>query len=147
MSKEILIDKLKSIWQKSKLLASDIIETPPVCFSYESETYKSIIGTLGNFTLITGRAKSRKTFFISVLGAIALNNGTHLGIKASFPDSQKKVLYFDTEQSKYHAKKVLTRILKINKINETEHPENLEFVLLRPFSPQTRLDVMDYIIN
>jgi len=145
MSKQII--DFAEIWKKSKLLVTDKIEAPPICFSCEIENGRSEIGTLGNFSMITGRKKSRKTFFVSVLAAIALNNGEHLGIKASFPEGQNRVLYFDTEQSKHHAKKVLDRILKINGMGIDIHPENLEYILLRQYAPQIRLEVMDYIIE
>ena len=135
------------IWQKSKLFATDKIKTPPVCLSYGDGASKTAIGTLGSFSMIIGRPKSRKTFFVSALAGVAINNSEHLGIKGSFPKNKNRVLYFDTEQSKYHAKKVLDRILKINEMDKNTHPENLDFMLLSPYAPERRLEIIDFVIK
>ena len=49
---------------------------------------EAIIGTLGNFSVSTGKAKAKKTFNVSAIVAAALVNGQVLEYKASFPESK-----------------------------------------------------------
>ena len=60
------------------------------------------IATFGNFSASTGKAKSKKTFNITAMVAAAVNNSTVLKYRASLPDGKRKILYFDTEQSRFH---------------------------------------------
>ena len=73
----------------------------------------STIGTLGNFSASTGKAKSKKTFNISAIVAAALKNDEVLKYSAYLPPNKRKILYVDTEQSKYHCHKVMERILRL----------------------------------
>ncbi len=140
-------DKLIKLWKKSILLNSDKVEAPPICLEIIGEKRNSIFGTLGNFSIIAGKPKSRKTFFTSLLTGISLNNSSLLRVKASFPENKRKIIYFDTEQGRYHAKKVLKRISKIANIQDDEHHKNLQFILLRQYSPKERLEIIDYVIS
>ena len=91
----------------------------------------STIGTLGNFSASTGKAKSKKTFNVSAIVAAALSNSEVLRYTAAFPDDKRKVLYIDTEQSKYHCQKVMKRILQLAGLPTDEDCPNLVFVALR----------------
>ena len=139
--------KIIEIWKQSIFKNSDKVVQPPICLQIINNEKKSIFGTLGNFSIIAGKPKSRKTFFTSLITGISLNNNSYLNIKSSFPENKRKVLYFDTEQGRYHAKKVLSRISKICNLEDNEHPENLQFILLREYSPLQRLEIIDFIIK
>jgi hypothetical protein len=97
------------LWQKSRLKVTDGFTAPPVILRVGD----SIVGTLGNFSASTGKAKSKKTFNVCTIIASALTNGTVLRYSASFPDEKRQILYADTEQSKFHRQKVLRRILQL----------------------------------
>ena len=86
------------IWRKSLIHVTDEFALPPVVL----QAGEAIIGTLGNFSVSTGKAKAKKTFNVSAIVAAALVNGQVLEYKASFPESKRTILYFDTEQSPYH---------------------------------------------
>lgn len=73
----------------------------------------SVIATLGNFSASTGKAKSRKTFNVSALVAASLSGNRILNYRAKLPEGKRKVLYFDTEQSRFHCHKVMQRILRL----------------------------------
>lgn len=127
----------------AKLDFSEEIELPPVCLSVKSEQEEIPIGTLGNFTLITGKAKSRKTFTQSLfIGAMI--KGEHQKLKGYLSSSQKRIIYFDTEQSRYHVQLVYRRIAMLTNCNP---PENLEVFCLRPFPPRERIEIIDNVIN
>lgn len=98
---------------------------------------EAILGTLGDFGLIIGKAKSRKSFFISIAISTALSKDKILNrFKSYLPPNRSEVVYFDTEQSKYYVQKAVKRICE--QINEPE-PNNLSTFHLRSLNPSERL--------
>lgn len=91
-----------SSWKEARLLITDYFESPPVVLKIED----SIIGTLGNFSASTGKAKSKKTFNLCAIVSSALTNSTVLNYTSFLPIGKHKILYVDTEQSKFHCKRV-----------------------------------------
>lgn len=67
----------------------------------------SVVGTLGNFSASTGKAKSKKTFNVCAIVAAAMTGGTVLNYSASLPPEKRGILYVDTEQSKFHCKRMV----------------------------------------
>lgn len=133
------IDKL---WQASQIRVTDEIAVAPEVLFCNG----SVIGTLGNFSASTGKAKSKKTFNVSAIVAAALMNGEVLRYVAEFPDNKRTVLYFDTEQSPYHCQKVIRRALQLAGLPLDRHPDNLIFAQLRAQVPDTRLEIIDRAI-
>jgi hypothetical protein len=84
------------------------VPKPPTIISYKGAP----IGTLGNFTLVYGKAKSKKTFSTTMLMAAALN-GSWGDFKGHLPPEKSKVIFFDTEQSDYHLYKTARRVTKL----------------------------------
>ena len=87
-----------ALWKTIHLKVTDTYEVPPEILWVNGST----IGTLGNFSASTGKAKSKKTFNISAIVAAALKNDEVLKYSAYLPPNKRKILYVDTEQSKYH---------------------------------------------
>ena len=113
--------------------------------AWEQLGTNAILGTLGNFSLIIGKAKSRKSFFINIAVSTVLSNDEILGqFKGALPIEQSKVLYFDTEQGKYHIQLALKRICEQINIDE---PKALQVFGLRSLSPSERLNLIEYAIN
>jgi hypothetical protein len=118
---------------------------PQVCWKIINENgEESNIGTLGNFSLIIGKAKSRKSFFISLGVSATTKNGFILNrFKGSLYAMQNDVLYFDTEQSKYHVQKAVKRICSMV---GNEAPDNLHVYGLRKYTPFERLELIEHAI-
>ena len=131
------------LWQNARLQVTDEFTVPPVILRIGA----SIIGTLGNFSASTGKAKSKKTFNVCAVVASALTNGTVLNYSASLPESKRKILYADTEQSRFHCQRALKRILQLSELPTDRQPETLEFLSLRKFSPKIRLGIIEEAIN
>ena len=130
---------LDALWQKSLVRVTDEFNVPPVILQVDD----AIIGTLGNFSASTGKAKAKKTFNVSAIVASALINGQVLEYRASLPEGKRKILYFDTEQSPFHCKKVLQRILKLAGLSLDRQPENLIFSHLREIAnPAVRCEII-----
>ncbi|MDR2065665.1 MAG: AAA family ATPase [Prevotellaceae bacterium] len=139
---EILPVDFAGLRQNSRLQVTDDFIAPPVILRIGD----SIVGTLGNFSASTGKAKSKKTFNVCAIVASALSNNAVLNYSASFPENKRRILYVDTEQSKFHCQKILKRILLLAGLPGDVHPETLEFLSLRKFSPKTRLGIIEEAI-
>ena len=134
--------EFRVIWESIHLKVTDKYEVPPEIIQVNGST----IGTLGNFSASTGKAKSKKTFNVSAIVAAALSNNEVLRYTAAFPENKRKVLYIDTEQSKYHCHKVQNRILQLAGQPIDQECPNLLFVTLREMTPEYRRTVIDYML-
>ena len=158
MSKEsiknsIELELSKSTNELSEKLEScriDILEIiPPPEIAWEirddnSEEF-NILGTLGNFSLVKGKAKSKKSFFINMAIAAAVGKGLLQNkLRSPLKDDFNQVLYFDTEQSKYHVQKAVKRICTQIGVGI---PSNLNTYGLRKSSPSERLKLVEYAIE
>ena len=133
----------ENIWQSSLIHVTDEFSIPPVVL----QAGEAIIGTLGNFSVSTGKAKAKKTFNVSAIVAAALVNGQVLEYRASFPESKRNILYFDTEQSPYHCQLVMQRILRLAGLPIDREPEHLKFSHLRAIAdPNERREIIRYAI-
>jgi len=158
MSKESIKNLIESELNKStnelsKKLEScriDILEIiPPPEIAWEirddnSEEF-NILGTHGNFSLVKGKAKSKKSFFINMAIAAAVGKGLLQNkLRSLLKDNFNKVLYFDTEQSKYHVQKAVKRICTQIGVGI---PSPLNTYGLRKSSPSERLKLVEYAIE
>lgn len=133
----------ENIWKASLIHVTDEFSLPPVVL----QAGEAIIGTLGNFSVSTRKAKAKKTFNVSAIVAAALINGQVLEYQASFPESKRTILYFDTEQSPYHCQLVMQRILRLAKLPIDKEPQNLKFSHLRAIAdPNERREIIRYAI-
>ena len=107
-----------------------------------------LVSSLGNLSVSIGRAKSRKSFSATILSAAALSaTGKALNYRSVLPKQFKRILFADTEQSGYHCKTVLNRILRLAGLPHDVHPENLEFVSLRKYPPSERIGIIQDAIE
>lgn len=134
--------RISRILSESLIKATDTYRIPPQIIWVDNST----IATLGNFSASTGKAKAKKTFNVSALVAASLANGKVLNYRASLPEGKRKILYVDTEQSRYHCHNVLERILKLAGLPTGIDNENLDFICLREYTPSVRIEVIDYAL-
>ena len=136
-------EELESYLSKGAIRACDKITVPPKILFVGDCT----IATFGNFSASTGKAKSKKTFNISAMVAAAVTNTTVLNYRACLPEGKRSILYFDTEQSKYHCHTVLERIYKLSGLSLQKDDPRLMFWGLREYTPKLRIAVIDYALR
>lgn len=136
-------EDLSDMLSQSMVNIKEQITSPPQVIWVNDCT----MATIGNFSASTGKAKSKKTFNVSAIVAAAMTNGSVLNYRAKLPEDKRRIIYFDTEQARYHCRKVLQRIVKLANLPEDEHPDNLDFVCLREYSPTLRLRLIDYVLR
>lgn len=123
-----------------EIKASDVIPEPEIALRIGN----AVIGTLGNILSIIGKAKSRKSFFITMAIAVSISKDTIFNLfKNELTTKQNVVLYFDTEQGKYHVQMALKRICTLIGIKE---PTNLKVYGLRALNPIERAELIEYAI-
>ena len=108
-----------------------------------SDDYE-ILGTLGNFSLIKGKAKSRKSFLLSMAVCSALNDFVFSEVfRSPVVHQQKNILFIDTEQSDWHVQKAAKRICSL--VGERS-PSKLHMYKFRSLSPSERLNYTEELI-
>tara|TARA_E500000081_G_scaffold150856_1_gene180073 strand:- start:769 stop:1593 length:825 start_codon:yes stop_codon:yes gene_type:complete len=133
--------RFEKILKDSYVDAKEEIKEPPMAISKGQlrDGEHIPIGTYGNFSFISAGPKSKKTFLVSLLAASYL--GSHdvfVGDLKGFK-GDKKVIHYDTEQSRYHAQKTFKRVHKMSK-----DASDYQTYALRQFSPEDRLDFIDW---
>ena len=136
-------EELESYLSKGEIKATDKVTIPPKILFVGDCT----IATFGNFSASTGKTKSKKTFNISAMVAAAVTNTTVLNYRACLPEGKRKILYFDTEQSKYHCHNVLERIYKLSGLSVKKDDPRLLFWGLREYTPKLRIALIDYALR
>ncbi|MBN1989915.1 MAG: AAA family ATPase [Bacteroidales bacterium] len=118
------------------------IDKPPTAIEIISGNNIAPSCTLGNFSMVIGKAKSKKTFLLTGLAAAAVSGNTMLNrIKGVLPAFKNAVLYFDTEQSNYHLNRTIKRILR-----QSKGLANLRAFGLRKFKPAERLQLIEFAL-
>ncbi len=101
-----------------------------------------VVGSLQNFTLVSGPAKSRKTYFISSI-VVARLIGSFGKVSA---ESGGRILYIDTEQGYQHCHNVLLRIMKYSGLLMSDIEDKVCFLALREDKTVDRLTLVEQAI-
>lgn len=136
-------DELESYLNQGEIKASEKPDVPPQILWVDECT----IATFGNFSASTGKAKSKKTFNLTAIAAAAVNNSTVLNYRASLPEGKRMILYFDTEQSRYHCHTVIERIYKLAGLSLKKEDKRIRLFGLREFTPALRIALIDYALR
>lgn len=140
--KQLTAEEAFLLWQQSALSVSGNYEKSPEVLKVDD----TVIGTLGNFSVSIGKAKSKKTFNLSAIVAAALSGGQVLRYSASLPDDKQKILYVDTEQSPYLCLKVMKRILMLAGLPPETDCDRMQFLALRKYTPDERIAIIETAI-
>lgn len=127
--------------ESAKLDITKKLNPPPKVMKINGETF----GTLGNFSLAIGKAKSKKTFLMALLMAAAVkNDNIENAFKGLLPTNKNRVVFVDTEQSEYYVQLVAKRVLKSAGIREAD---NFDVYGLRPYNTDERNQIIEEIID
>lgn len=124
-------DNWKNDLEALKIDLTKKIAPPEIVWKIQINGKNYNAGTKGNFSVIIGKAKSKKTFLLTLFLADYLKT-----------EKVKNVLYFDTEQSEYHVSKALNRICVKNDFI----PENIKAYHLRSKATSERLELIEQAI-
>jgi len=141
--------ELKKEIEKYRVDLSQTEVDAPKLLSIGRHQYGSVqedteFATEGNFSVISGAGKSRKSFFKSLLVAAYIGGNTNEfapDIK-SHRKADKWVLDFDTEQSRFHASRTFRRV---ERITGGTYKRYMPFAL-RQLSHEDRLSFIEKVI-
>ena len=124
-----------------------VVEQPEKCIDIVINQQSYIFGTLGNFSLIQGKAKSRKSYFISSLASAGLSKQDVASTLRGYIND-KCVVYVDTEQGDYHAQRVKKRILQMAGLPTNVNNDRLRYFKFRSLdSNKERLKFVEFVIQ
>lgn len=128
------------------------VDYPPVAISKgestyiksngETLTYPTPIATYGNFSVIQGPPKHKKTFLVTLLSAAYLSNSNRFTGDIKGHRGDKCLYHFDTEQGNFHAQRVFKRTLSMTKQTSACY----KTFGLRPRTPEERCDIIEYAL-
>jgi hypothetical protein len=123
----------------------DEITAPPTFVEISGTGIKaSPAFTGGNFSLLIGKAKAKKTFLQGSIIAAAVSGRTYLGrITGTLPMDNNMVLLFDTEQSAYHRFRAVQRACKMI---GNSNPSNFKGFGLRKYTPAERVQIIEHAL-
>ena len=99
--------------------------------------------SLGNFSLVTGKAKSKKTFAVVMVMAALLSGRSINKILGALTD-KKLCIWFDTEQSRYHVQRAFKTAIKL----AGGQTEKMPLVFsLRKYNRKERLAFINYTLS
>lgn len=131
---DVEFDALSAIKEAKVLHTEEIQQSQTLLWINDCGEWRSICSR-GNLSTILGKAKSRKTFFITMLCAAMFKGELYDKIKGF--KSTDNVVIFDTEQGRFRAQRVLLRIIKLVGLFK-----NLEILSLRKYSSIERFQVI-----
>lgn len=131
---------IEKLIESCKVELSEDLAPAPLALEIKNGDVFIPLFSKGNFSIITGPAKSRKTFLTSMLMASAVNG--EFSNFFSCPTSGMNIL-FDTEQSKYKSQQVAKRVCSLSR---NSNPENFESYSLRVLEPHLRLEVIEQVL-
>lgn len=120
---------------------SERLEPPPIAMEIMIDGKPITLFTKGNFSIITGAAKSRKSFLISMFIAASLKGN----LQDLFLCNEKGItIIFDTEQARYKVQQIAKRICNLS---ENINQSNLLVYSLRTQEPSQRIDIIDRVLS
>ena len=121
-------------------LSIDIPSPPPVLFQGDK-----VMISKGDFSVVVGAAKSRKTFCVSAMVGAYLCASDYMNM--SSPADAGSALWIDTEQSIYHAARVARRVLRIAGLPANQNTERFRMLCFREYTPDKRRELTDKAIR
>ena len=133
-------EDIRLLQQAELDLSVEIPSPPPVLFQGDQTMISK-----GDFSVVVGAAKSRKTFCVSAMvGAYLCADGY---MNMSSPADAGNVLWIDTEQSIYHAAKVARRVCRIAGLPTDQKTERFRMLCFREYTPDKRRELMNKAIR
>lgn len=141
------IDEMLALLRSLEVDSTKQVSEPEKAISLKFGSDHYIFGTLGNFSLIQGKAKSRKSYFLSVLMAAAVSDRDVCGhVRGHVSDRLN--IYIDTEQGDWHASKAKSRIHSIAGIDPRKNHASFKHYRFRGLlTNKERMKLTDYIMQ
>jgi len=131
--------------QKYKVNFDDVIPMPEIILSIcdVQGQNKRMVMTRENISCITAQAKVGKSFLVKlIVSAILSKNIFQNRLLSDLPKGRDKILYIDTEQSKYHVKLGLSQI---KELLTDHHASEIDRINVYQFDAISTLQRLEYV--
>lgn len=146
-STEEEIDDMQKRLLEMEVDSTISVDQPERCIDIVINQKSYIFGTIGNFSLVQGKAKSRKSYFISSLASAGIADQDVANTLRGYIND-KCVVYCDTEQGDYHASRVKKRILQQAGLSPNVNIDRLRYFKFRSLdSNKERLKFVEFVIQ
>ena len=135
--------------EKFKVKITDEIPMPEIVLSIcdVNGENKRMVMTRENISCVTAQAKVGKTFLIKLILSAILKRGIFQNrLLSELPKGKDKILYIDTEQSKYHVKLGLMQIKKMLGSDGEKELDRMDVYQFDAVSTPTRLEYVKHLI-
>ena len=141
------IDEMLALLRSLEVDSTQEISEPEKAISLKFGADHYIFGTMGNFSLIQGKAKSRKSYFLSMLMGAAVSDFDVCGhVRGHVRDRLN--IYIDTEQGDWHASKAKHRIQTIGGLDPRKNYDQFKHYRFRGLlTNKERMKLTDYIMK
>jgi len=142
------------IEKKCRVNTKELVLYPPIALSMGEVTLRTKngakifpipLGTYGNFSFVSAPPKTHKTYFISLLASVYISGSNRFGGDMRGFREDKCLVHFDTEQGKYHAQRVFSRVNDMAEIDKEEICYHT--FALRTIGYKTRIEFIDYYLK
>ena len=103
----------KESWRTAMLILKESFRNRPLhSFGYTNSNNPEPIGiaSYGNFSFVQAPPKSKKTFYLSLVATAYLCGETSYTQNMIGYRENRKLIHYDTEQSRYHAHRFLDEL-------------------------------------
>jgi hypothetical protein len=137
--------------EKHRVLFNEVIQHENPCIEIVEENENFSFARLENITTITGQSGAKKSFFVSAIAGAWINPEKLVlnRIKVTAPNDKRRVLYFDTEQSRGDVWEVQRRIIEIAGFENLteENKERISIFSIKAMSPKERHEFIAEVIS
>lgn len=120
------------------------VQEKPSCLICNTRGRRYDVAAFGQIGVISGHEKSGKSFVLSCIASSGLGGGNEvLGFR--FFLQNRKMIWFDTEQSQYFYNLSQRRLYDMAGIQG--NPDHYDAYHLRRFTPRERFEIIEYVIG
>mgnify|MGYP003644758111 FL=1 len=129
------------------------LEYPPVAISLGERVIRKRdgdmlvpvpIGTFGNISVISAPPKTKKTFFVSLLGSVFMSGSNKCGGDLKGHRGNGNLIHFDTEQGEWHCQNIFKRIVEMDSsIDKSKY----HTYSLRTLNNNDKLDFIEHYLK
>jgi len=135
--------------ERFKVTANDEIPMPEIVLSITDVNgqNKRMVMTRENISCVTAQAKVGKTFLVKLIVSAVLKRGLFQNrLLSELPIGRDKILYIDTEQSKFHVKLGLTQIREMLGQENGHELNRMDVYQFDSVSTTTRIEYVKHLI-
>jgi hypothetical protein len=140
---------IESQVQKFQVKVTDEVLMPEIVLSFcdSNGNNKRMVMTRENISCVTAQAKVGKTFLVKLILSAILKKGVFQNrLISELPTGRDKILYIDTEQSKYHVKLGLSHIKEMLTIDYEHELDKMNVYQFDAVSTVKRLEYVKWLI-